>query len=157
MVDLIYRIQGLPNKVVPFLHESNIQGISAVNQAAVVLEYDTGISIAQANSCEINGYGRRQLVVCGTKGTLEIRPLERKPHVLFTGIQNAEPFRDRHTESRFPETADSCRYDDMMMDFARMVRGEIENPYSYECELQVQKLILACCGLDVDYKTQTAL
>lgn len=147
MVDLIYGIQGLPNKVTPFLHESNIRGISAVNQATAVLEYDAGISVAQANSCEINGYGRRQLVVCGTKGTLEIRPLERKPQVLFTDIQNAEPFGDRHTEFGFPEIADSCRYDDMMMDFAQMVRGEIENPYAYEYELQVQKLILACCGL----------
>ena len=45
----------------------------------------------------------------------------------------------------------------MMLDFAAMVRGEKQNPYSYEYELGLQKLILACCGRDVDLKTPNVL
>ena len=34
----------------------------------------------------------------------------------------------------------------MILDFAAMVRGEKENPFSYETELHVQQLVLAACG-----------
>lgn len=153
MVDLIYRIQGVPEKVTPYLHSEVIDGISAVNQATAILEYKSGISIAQANACEINGYGRRQLVVCGTKGTYELRPLERKPHVFYTGVQDAVTFQDRHSEILFDMVPDECRYDDMMLDFAKMVRGEMQNPYSYEYEFQLQKILLACCAVESDYRT----
>ena len=40
-----------------------------------------------------------------------------------------------------------------MLDFVAMVRGEKENPYTYEYELEVQKLVLAACGYDIDYKS----
>lgn len=157
MLDLIYRIQGTPIRITPFLNEAVIDGIHTENQTTSVLEYSNGISIAQANSCEINGYGRRQLVVCGTKGTFEIRPLERIPHAYYTNIDGAVTFEDKHTEMTFPAVTDAVRYDAMMLDFARMVRGEIENMYSYEYELQLQKIVLASCGYNVDYRTPVEL
>ena len=157
MLDLIFRIQGTPENITPYLNEAVIGGIHTENQTTSVLEYNHGISIAQANSCEINGYGRRQLVVCGTKGTFEIRPLERIPHAFFTSIDEAVTFEDKHTEMIFPAVTDAVRYDAMMLDFARMVRGEIENPYTYEYELQLQKIILASCGYDVNYRTSIEL
>ena len=33
----------------------------------------------------------------------------------------------------------------MMLSFAKMVRGEQKNPYSYEYELDLFKTILKCC------------
>ena len=153
MLDLIYRIQGIPLSITPFLKEACIDGVCTENQATAVLEYKHGISIAQANSCEINGYGRRQLVVSGSKGTFEIRPLERIPRAFYTGIDEAVPFEDKRTELTFSPVTDAVRYDAMMLDFAAMVRGETENNYSYEYELQLQKIVLACCGYDIDYHT----
>lgn len=157
MLDLIFRIQGMPLSITPYIMGEDIEGERAENQATAVLAYESGFSIAQANACEVNGYGRRQLVVCGTKGTLEIRPLERAPRVFFTGADAADPFEDRHTEMIFPEIDDAARYDAMMLDFARMVRGEIKNPYSYAYELQLQKIVLASCGYNVDYGTPAEL
>ncbi len=40
------------------------------------------------------------------------------------------------------------RYDDMMRNFAEMVRGK-ENIYSYDYELGLYKLILRSCGKEV--------
>ena len=40
------------------------------------------------------------------------------------------------------------RYDEMMLDFAAFVRGERKNPYSYEYELGLQKLVLQACGIE---------
>ena len=33
-----------------------------------------------------------------------------------------------------------------MVSFARMVAGEIENPYTYDYELMLFRTVLECCG-----------
>ncbi len=157
MVDLVYRIQGTPDRITPYLKSSGFDGVDALDMGTVVFDYKRGTSIIQANACEINGYGRRQLVVCGDKGTYEIRPLEKPIGAIYTAGDSAEPFEDRHTVRSFVTVPSSERYDTMMLDFAAMVRGEKENPYSYEYELQLQKLVLASCGYHVDYRTQEVL
>lgn len=45
----------------------------------------------------------------------------------------------------------------MMLDFAAYVRGEKTNPYTYEYEYQLQKMILAACGQDIDYKMEEVI
>ena len=40
------------------------------------------------------------------------------------------------------------RYDAQLIDFARVVRGEIENPFGYDHELAVEWTLLRACGLD---------
>lgn len=157
MIDFVYQIQGVPQKITPYLKSSAIEGSEAIDLATVIFEYDRGTSIIQSNSCEINGFGRRQLVVCGTKGTYEIHPMERPTKAKVTELSYADTFHDCHVMRDFGNTPDSSRYDKMMLDFASFVRGEKQNPYSYEYELQLQKLVLASCGYDVDYKTQVTL
>lgn len=157
MIDFVFQIQGVPQKITPFLKSSGFDGNRCVDMATAVFEYDHGVSIVQSNSCEINGFGRRQLVVCGTKGTYELHPIERPIATKFTEISGAETFEDRHKTRNIDTVPVTCRYDGMMLDFAAFVRGEKENPYTYEYELQLQKLVLAACGYDVDYKTRMEL
>jgi hypothetical protein len=49
------------------------------------------------------------------------------------------------------------RYDAMMIGFAKIVRGECENPWSYEYELRLYRILLAACGVDIDYKKEIVL
>ena len=42
------------------------------------------------------------------------------------------------------------RYDGMMASFAAMVRGEKENPYTSDYELELYKTVLRCCGVNVE-------
>lgn len=146
MVDLIYQIQGYPQQLTPFLRSSGFDGVQATDQATAVFTYRNGTSIAQANACEINGFGRRQLVVCGSEGTYEIHPLERPIQVKYTHASFAQTFYDRHEELSFRTVPPEERYDEMMLDFAAMVRGEKQNPFDYDTELRVQQLVLAACG-----------
>ena len=155
MVDFIYQLQGVPNNITPYLKSSGLEGTDSVTLSTAVFEYDHGLSFAQSNSCEVNGYGRRQLVVCGSKGTYELRPLER-PVGYLTEMKYAEMFRDKCINREIP-TEGFKRYDDMLLDFAAFVRGEKENPYTYEYELQLQKMVLASCGFEVDYQTPIIL
>ena len=39
------------------------------------------------------------------------------------------------------------RYGKMMESFAQMARGEKENPYTYDYELALYKLVLKCCEM----------
>lgn len=151
MIDLVYKIQGTPDKITSYIKSSGIDGVNAKDLCTAVFEYKNGTSVIQSNSCEVNGYGRRQLVVCGTEGTYEIRPIERPIGAFYTSAKEAETFEDRHTVRNIATVPTPERYDRMMLDFASFVRGEKENPYSYEYELQLQKIILATCGYDVDY------
>jgi hypothetical protein len=38
------------------------------------------------------------------------------------------------------------RYDDQLIELARVINGEIDNPYPYEHELLVQETLLAAAG-----------
>jgi len=157
MVDFVYNIQGTPERIIPYMKSSGIRGVESKDLATVIFEYKNGTSVIQSNSCEINGFGRRELVVCGSEGTYEIHPLERPIGVKFTERSYATPFYDRHTKRDIQTVPITERYDAMMLDFAKMVRGEKENPYTYEYEFQLQRLVLASCGQNIDFKSKIEL
>ena len=157
MVDFVYNIQGTPERIIPYIKSSGIRGVESKDLATVIFEYKNGTSVIQSNSCEINGFGRRELVVCGSEGTYENHPLERPIGVKFTERSYATPFYDRHKKRDIQTVPITERYDAMMLDFAKMVRGEKENPYTYEYEFQMQRLVLASCGQNIDFKSKIEL
>jgi predicted dehydrogenase len=150
LIDLILTIQGLPQRIVPFQKKTCFDGVDVHDNGLAVFEYPRGTSTVRTTSVEVNGYGRRQLVVCGSKGSIEIKPLER-PTVLSVTLKDyASPYQDVRKIIDLPDVGD--RYDEMMLDFAGMVRGERPNPYSYEHELAVQQATLMACGFDIGFE-----
>lgn len=149
LVDLIYQIQGEPLEVLPLNCSTGFDGISAHDIGMAVFKYPNGVSFAKTSASECGGYLRRQLVICGEKGTLEIKPLEiQKADGLYTMMQETySP--DWHAPWRKTQTDIYDRYDNMMENFAHMVRGIIENPYSYDYELNLYKIILKACGKEM--------
>lgn len=153
LIDLIVRMLGEPERVVPFNRNSFPEVSRCVDNGLAVLEYPHASCTVRCTSMEANGYYRRQLVVCGSRGTVEIKPLE---HPTRMSVAWAEPFRpgeihtNGHPDSRqFVELpSNGARYDAQLIDFARIVRGEIENPYDYAHELAVERTVLRACGLD---------
>lgn len=146
MVDLILLMAGIPERIVPFNTKSGLDGTDAVDHGFAVFVYKNGISTARATSTEVNGFCRRQLVVCGSKGTVEIKPLERTcsspDPVLTLSVAG-------HTQTTVYTnvTCDSGRYDTMLADFAEMVCGRKADQFTYEYELAVQKAVLSACGV----------
>lgn len=63
----------------------------------------------------------------------------------YTGDARPWSVPDEKIRSRF-----FGRYDDMMTSFAAMVRGEKENPYTYDYELALYRTILKCCGVTTE-------
>ena len=147
LIDLILQIQGMPKNVIALNRSTGMNGINSEDYGMAVLEYNNGNSFAKTCDVEYGGFARRQLVITGTKKTVEIKPLERySGKDLFTDVTayDVEDWNDNGVTER-SELYD--RYLDMMTDFAEMVQGKKENPYSYDYELELYKLILRCCGL----------
>lgn len=155
LIDLIVYMLGEPEQVVPFLKNSFPEDSHCIDNALAVLEYPQATCTVRCTSAEPNGYYRRQLVVCGSEGTIEIKPLE-NPTVMSFALREeyigAEIHQNGHKDARqyLDMPNKGGRYDAQMMDFARAVRGEIKNPFDYEHELAVQRTVLRACGLSLD-------
>lgn len=149
LVDLIYRIQGEPQEIIPLSCSTEIGGIHTYDYGMTVFRYPNGISFAKTCDNERGGFLRRQLVICGEKGTIEIRPLE----VSAPGGGQCAVSHECYETSWAPKwKTESCeafdRYDGMMRNFAEIIRGK-PNPYSYEYELNLYKLVLKSCGKEI--------
>lgn len=151
LIDLVLQIQGMPDSVIPCQVATGIDGVECMDMTLAVLQYARGMSIIRVSGVEVGGFSRRQLVICGSERTIEIRPLEILAPVkdTMTSAQAERSFneqgRDKHEELCESEVFE--RYGIMMEAFARYVRGEAENPYTPDYELQLFKLILQCCGM----------
>ena len=148
LIDLIYRIQGEPKEVVPLSCSTGIGGVTSEDYGMAVFKYENGVSFAKTCASERGGFLRRQLVICGEKGTIEIKPLEVIHMGAGTSIYtvSSESFSgDWHKPWASTKTELFDRYDGMMQNFAELVNGK-ENPYTYDYELKLYKLILKACG-----------
>ncbi len=144
-IDMILLINGLPTQVCAFNRPSGFGSGSALDSAFAVLDYPTGACTVRANATESSGYQRRTLRVVGTEGVIEIRPLE-SPTVVRQATRKHSMevgWRDS-TDDVFPGFIPG-RMDEMMLDFARCVRGEKQNPYTYAYELELQRVVLEAC------------
>ena len=153
LIDLIYRILGEPTEVLPLSCSTGFDGVSSEDFGMVAFKYPNGVSFAKTSATERGGFMRRQLVICGEKGTVEIKPLEiQAEEELFT-IWSECDSTDWLAQWRTSESEPYHRYDDMMTNFAEMVRGK-ENPYSYDYEHNLYKLILRSCGKTVNDRNE---
>ena len=149
LIDLICSIQGFPKRVIPFNKCSGIDSVTAEDFGMAVFEYENGISFAKTSAVEIGGFERRQLVVSGTKKTVELKPLEWyvEPGQLVTS-RNTYSSMDWNTAGTKEQSNPINRYDDMMRSFAKMVVGEKKNPWDYDYELELYKIIHKACGTE---------
>jgi predicted dehydrogenase len=153
LVDLIIQFKGFPDKVIPMNCATGIDGVDSEDYGFALFQYKDGVSFAKTCAAEVNGFERRQLVICGSKGTVEIKPLEKYPvqhpnramnsYIHVTYIEDAVSWNDCGKDITF-ESFD--RYDAMMQDFAKQVRGEKEANYSYDYELELFRHVLKASG-----------
>lgn len=157
LVDLIYRLMGEPQKIIPMNFSTRSCESSAIDTGFVLYKYGGGYSFAKTCASELNGDARRQLIISGTLGTVEIMPIENPleaPGIVcpgdvlmkitydgyYNGMRN---FSVRSECINFPLYG---RYDEMMIDFARKVCGEEEKVYTQDYELALHKLLMKSLG-----------
>lgn len=155
LIDLVYSIMGMPDEVIPLSTCAGIGGVTAEDFGMAAFKYKNGTSFVKSTAVEYGGFERRQLVVCGSKGTFEIKPFEwlggEKEGVFSPQIAHVrEAFdADWHKKGECWDTEVHGRYDAMYRAFAAYVKGEKTNPFDYEYERSLHKLILRACGKEV--------
>lgn len=142
LIDLIVYILGKPDKITTFLKHTNLDGIDFADNNLAVFEYEKALARVFVSSVEVNGFGRRQFMVSGSKGTVNIYPIERPITMTYSDTEIADAtYDDRKIFIPFEDNTANGRYDEMMKDFYAYIMGEKENPFTYEHEYAVQKVL----------------
>lgn len=163
LIDIMFDLKGIPEEIIPLSCSTGMEGIEASDLGMTVFKYKNGLSFAKTCASEPGGFMRRQCVICGTKGTVELKPFEANSsnpvdsRGIYTGVRTAVPGKGWGYSFETVNTELFNRYDNMMSSFAAMCRGEKTNPYTYEYEARLHRIILAACGVDIDYKAEIKL
>ena len=146
-IDMVMQLLGEPASVSAFHHSSGDENDDSMDSTLAILDYPDCAAVVRSNATEANGYYKRTLKVVGTTGSVEIQPLETptlvREAMICDGIEH--PWHD-YSYSVFPGYPNG-RYDDMVLEFAACVRGEMTNPYRPEYELSLQRTLLKACGV----------
>ena len=155
-VDLVVRFMGRnPDEVIALNGTTGQYGVDVEDNGFAVLRYGTNSSFVRTCTAEYGGFDRRQLVVCGTKGTIEFHPIEynagdgvlKSIAYLTTDKEENQKAYSNDVATRI-ESEPYDRYEDMMRSFAAYVRGDMENPNTYDYEIALFKTFMKCCGAE---------
>ncbi len=142
LVDLIVYILGEPDKVVSFMKHTKLDDIDFEDNNLAVLEYEKALARVFVSSVEVNGFGRRSFMVSGSKGTVDIEPIERKCTMTYSDTTIAKKcYEDMKIDIPVFDTPGDCRYDEMMQHFYEYIKGLRENPFTYDHDYKVQKVL----------------
>lgn len=143
IIDLVVGVLGRPRDVVPFPLQSARPEDGLLDNMLAVLRYDRASATVKSSALEVEGFGRRHLVVCGTGGTFHIQPLD-DPAARIALSEARGTYRKGYQDVAFPRYE---RYVDDAADIARVIRGEQAPLCSYEHDLAVQETLMSACGL----------
>lgn len=151
LIDLVLQILGKPDKVTSFLKRTRHDAL--IDNGLAVLEYPTATATVRVSVVEVEGFNHRRLIICGTKGSLELCPIEPPVKEYLTRNLQVRLSLKKATEL-YPEgsTMVDCgilgaRYDRQLIEFARVVRKEIPNPIPIEHEYLLHKTLLEVCDV----------
>ncbi|MCA8991839.1 MAG: Gfo/Idh/MocA family oxidoreductase [Planctomycetaceae bacterium] len=146
IMDLVIGVLGGPEKVDSYVRHSGKKDDNLLDNMLAVLSYPNAIASVKSAAIEVEGFARRHLTVCGSKGTFHIQPLD-NPSVRISLDEAHGEFKRGTQEIALPKYS---RYVGDAADMARVIRGEKENSFSPQHDLDVQTSLLKACGLPLD-------
>ena len=145
VLDLVIAVLGKPAEVTGFNRHASAQDDRLLDNMLAVLAYPRALATVKSSALEVEGFGRRHLVICGTEGTFQIQPLD-NPTARISLSKARGDHREGPSEVRF---AQYTRFGDDAADMARVIRGEKVADFSAGHDLAVQETLLRACGLSV--------
>lgn len=148
LIDFVAAMMGRPVKVTPFLGSAPGSPETCRNNCAAILQYSHAIVYLHACSREVGNTNSRRMKICGTKGTLDICPVE-----IFNGSnlvlnillkEGNEQYSGGEHNIDFGVRID--RYKEQLEEFAEIIRGRMTNPYTYAHDYLVHEITLAAAG-----------
>jgi predicted dehydrogenase len=120
LLDLVLALLGEPEQVKTFHRQTFPDRDDFSDHELAVLEYPKALATVRSMLAEVGGGDRRQLVLCGENGTIEVRPLE-PARVRLALLEPAGPFRSGEQVVAIQPV--QGRYDAQLIDFHSMIGG----------------------------------
>lgn len=146
VVDAVVSVLGKPDKVTSFNRTTFPKQDSLLDNCLAVFEYSDATATVRTALIEHDGGARRQFVICGDQGTIDIKPLEPPKAVLALDADHGDYKRGRH---EVPLKPLGGRYDGDLIDLAKIIRGEKSSDFPPEHDLAVQEAVLLASGLPI--------
>lgn len=144
LMDAVVTLLGKPSKVQSFSTPTQADGIKD-NQLAL-LEYPKTIVTLRCNHADPFGGPHRRFQVTGTKGSMEIQPLESGEMVArFTSA--CGPYRKGEQQVKLP--VPKGRYDGEFMELAKIIHGEAKLPWNAAHDIAVHETVLKAAGMAI--------
>jgi predicted dehydrogenase len=144
LIDTMVAVLGKPDKVTAYNLRTRPQQDKLEDNQLAVFEYPRATATIRSAVMEVDSGRRRQFVVCGDKGTVDIKPLER-PKMRLALDQARGKYKKGYQDVELPPMPG--RYYNQLVDFARIVRGEKQPDYLPSHDLAVQEAVLRACDL----------
>jgi len=144
LIDMVIAICGEPEKITSYRRQHFQEQDALFDNELAVFEYPQTTATIRSSLIEIDGEERRQFIVCGDKGTIEIKPLE-PPNLRMTLSEQVGSFKQGWQTVDLP--AMDSRYDQQLIDFAHVIQHKKELDFSKEHELLVHETLLKACGI----------
>lgn len=150
LVDLAVILLGEPTKIESKMMRT--RGDGCLDNGLIVFEYPGGcFATLRSSSNEVEGFQRRHVTIRGDRGTIIVQPLEIKGNMAGGAVQLAldearDGYKKGYQTLEMPPLKN--RYEDQWIEFAKVIAGEMENPYDYEHDYIVQKCLLEACGIN---------
>ena len=143
IIDLVVGVLGAPEAVHAFPRHSSAEEDDLLDNMLAVFEYPRATATVRSSVNEVEGFARRQFVVCGSEGTFHIQPLD-SPSVRVALRTARGKYQRGYQDVEFPKYS---RYVADAADLARVVRNEKDTDFSYEHDYAVQKAVLMASRL----------
>jgi predicted dehydrogenase len=147
LIDLLVIALGEPDNIEAFARRTRPELDAAVDNQLAVFEYPKTTATIRSAVVEADDgrHRRRQFVVCGDEGTIEIRPLQ--PSKLLLTLERPRGSYEKCSQLEVSLPALAGPYDDQLLDLARIVRGEKEADLLPSHDLAVHECVLRASGL----------
>jgi predicted dehydrogenase len=146
MIDALVALLGKPDRVTAYVRRTRANQDDLADNQIAVFEYPRATATVRSALVEVDGFRRRQFVVCGDRGTIEIMPIE-PPRLLLTLAQSQGPYAKGTHE--IPLQPLAGRYDGDFLDLAQIIRGEKEPDFGTAHDLVVHEAVLSASGMPV--------
>jgi predicted dehydrogenase len=145
ILDAAIHILGKPSAIHGFnLRTREKEGDTFADNQLAVLEYGKATVNLRCNHNDPFGLPRRRFNIAGTKGGMEIQPLESGQFTL-----NLDQVRGEFKKGTQTVQLKSGRsYVAEFTDLAKVIRGEKKLSWSYRHDLDVHESLLNICGMD---------
>ena len=147
LIDPLMTLLGIPHRVTAHNRTSHPEKDDLLDNCLAVFDFDQATATIRSSLIEPEGGRRRQFVVCGTQGTIAIRPLE-PPQLELTLAKDVEGFKKGHHSVTLPKAPG--RYHGAWQDLASAISEGRRLRWTSEHDIAVQRAILIAGGYEVE-------